>query len=64
MRLPAGEGALTRLNRVKGLLSQIEAGRQPSKLQINRALVEYYDLLKMLWLWGFKKKSGVNTRTR
>jgi len=56
MRLPAGESALTRLNRVEGLLKQYKDGGQPSKRLVAKCLVEYHELLKLLWLWGVKKK--------
>ncbi|MBA7569858.1 hypothetical protein ES708_11600 [subsurface metagenome] len=56
MRLPAGEGALTRLTRVEALLKQLKDGRQPSRQLVARCLVEYQVLLKSLWLWGLKRK--------
>jgi len=55
-RLPAGEGTLTRLTRVEGLLKEFKDGRSPSRKAVARALVEYHTLLQSLWLWGFKKK--------
>ncbi|MBA7615182.1 hypothetical protein ES703_22460 [subsurface metagenome] len=55
MRLPAGESALTRLKRVKDLLEVYRGGGQPSRLVIMRALGEYHDLLRALWLWGVTK---------
>lgn len=55
-RLPSGESVLTRLTRVEALLKDMKDGRQPSSKAVNKALVEYYELLKGLWLWGFKKK--------
>ncbi len=56
MRLPAGEGILTRLARVERLIKELEAGKMPSKRAIARALVEYHSLLHSLWLWGLKKQ--------
>ncbi|MBA7537702.1 hypothetical protein ES705_29971 [subsurface metagenome] len=56
MRLPAGEGALTRLTRVEALLKQLKDGRQPSKRLVARCLIEYQQLLNSLWWWGLKKK--------
>jgi len=55
-RLPAGESALTRYNRVEALLKDMKDGKQPSKKAVARALVEYHSLLQSLWLWGVKKK--------
>jgi len=55
VRLPAGEGVLTRLNRVEGLIKELEAGKMPSKRAIARALVEYHSLLRNLWLWQVKR---------
>jgi len=55
-RLPSGESALTRLTRVEGLLKEYKDGRQPPKKAVARALVEYQELLKSLWLWGIKKQ--------
>ncbi len=55
-RLPAGESALTRLTRVKALLEDMKDGKQPSKRLVAKCLVEYYELLKSLWLWGVKKE--------
>ncbi len=54
-RLPAGESALTRLNRVEALLKDMKDGRQPPKRQVAKALVEYHNLLQNLWLWQVKK---------
>ncbi len=56
MRLPAGEGVLTRLTRVEGLLGQLKDGRQPSKRLVAKCLIEYLELLKSLWLWQITKK--------
>ena len=56
MRLPAGESALTRLNRVEALLRDLKDGRQPSKRLVAKCLVEYQELLKSLWVWGLKRK--------
>jgi len=55
-RLPGGEGTLTRLGRVEGLLKEFKNGRSPSRKAIAKCLVEYHDLLKSLWLWQLKKK--------
>ena len=55
VRLPAGESALTRLNRVRGLLKDLEAGKELSKRVVARELVEYKMLLQALWLWQLKK---------
>ncbi len=55
-RLPAGEGALTRLHRVEGLLGQLKDGKQPSKRLVAKCLIEYLELLKSLWLWQITKK--------
>ncbi len=55
-RLPAGEGTLTRLTRVEALLKEFKDGKSPSKKSVARALVEYHNLLRSLWLWGFKQK--------
>jgi len=55
-RLPAGEGALTRLTRVESVLEQMKDGREPSKRAVARCLKEYHGLLQALWLWGFRKK--------
>jgi len=56
VRLPKGEGVLTRLNRVEGLIKELGSGKMPSKRAIARALVEYHSLLRALWLWQVKKK--------
>ncbi|MBA7537917.1 hypothetical protein ES705_30189 [subsurface metagenome] len=56
MRLPAGESALTRLNRVEALLKDLKDGRQPSKRLVAKCLVEYHELLRSLWMWGLKKR--------
>lgn len=56
MRLPAGEGILTRLNRCERLIKELEAGIMPSKRAIARALVEYHSLLSNIWLWQVKKQ--------
>ncbi len=55
-RLPTGESALTRYNRVEALLKDMKDGRQPSRVAVMKALVEYHNLLQGLWLWGLKKK--------
>jgi hypothetical protein len=55
-RLPSGESALTRYNRVEALLKQLQGGQQPPKKLVAKCLVEYQALLKSLWLWGLKKK--------
>jgi len=55
-RLPSGESALTRCNRVEALLKQFKDGQQPPKKLVAECLVEYHELLKSLWLWGLKKK--------
>ncbi len=55
-RLPAGEGTLTRLARVEGLLKEFKDGRSPSRKAIAKCLVEYQELLKSLYWWGLKKK--------
>ncbi|MBA7530709.1 hypothetical protein ES705_22919 [subsurface metagenome] len=55
-RLPSGEGVLTRLTRVEALLKQFKDGQQPPKRLVAKCLVEYQELLKSLWLWGFKKR--------
>ncbi|MBA7538897.1 hypothetical protein ES705_31175 [subsurface metagenome] len=55
-RLPSGESALTRLSRTEALLKEFKDGRQPSRKAVAKALVEYHELLKSLWLWGLKKK--------
>lgn len=55
MRLPAGEGILTRLNRIERLIKELEAGKLPSKRAVARALVEYHSLLWALWRWQVKK---------
>lgn len=56
MRLPAGESALTRLTRVEALLKAYKDGRQPSRVAVMKAMVEYHSLLQSLWLWGVKRK--------
>ncbi|MBA7643804.1 hypothetical protein ES703_51537 [subsurface metagenome] len=55
-RLPSGESALTRYNRVEALLKQLKDGQQPPKKLVAKCLVEYHELLKSLWLWGLKRK--------
>ncbi len=55
-RLPSGESALTRYNRVEALLKDMKDGKQPSEKAVARALVEYHSLLQSLWLWGVKKR--------
>ncbi|MBA7664429.1 hypothetical protein ES703_72490 [subsurface metagenome] len=55
-RLPAGENILTKMFRVENLLKQMKDGQQPSSKVVAKCLGEYYELLKSLWLWGFKKK--------
>jgi len=55
-RLPTGESALTRLTRVEALLKEMKDGRQPSRVAVMKALVEYHNLLRSLWLWGVTKK--------
>jgi len=55
-RLPTGESSLTRLTRVKNLIEAYKDGRQPSKILVIKALIEYHELLKSLWLWGLKKQ--------
>ena len=56
LRLPAGESALTRLTRVKGLLAQFQDGKQPSRALVIKCLKEYSVLLGSLWSWGLTKK--------
>jgi len=56
MRLPTGESPLTRLTRVKNLIEAYKEGRQPSRVLVIKALVEYHTLLQSLWLWQLKKK--------
>ncbi len=51
-----GEGVLTRLNRVEGLIKELKDGKLPSKKAIARELVQYHRLLQALWLWGLKKQ--------
>jgi hypothetical protein len=53
LRLRAGESALTRLNRVKGLIEAYKDGGLPKP--VIRALVEYHTLLQSLWVWQLKK---------
>lgn len=55
-RLPAGESAVTRLTRVEGLLKAYKDGGQPSRVAVMKALVEYHNLLRALWLWQVIKK--------
>ncbi len=55
MGLPAGEGILTRLNRVERLIKELKDGKLPSKRAVARALVEYHSLLRALWLWQVQK---------
>ncbi len=55
-RLPGGEGTLTRLSRVENLIKAYKDGRQPSRILVIKALIEYHDFLKSLWLWQLKKK--------
>ncbi|MBA7681708.1 hypothetical protein ES703_90048 [subsurface metagenome] len=56
VRLPAGEGLLTRLSRLEAVLEDIKAGGSVSMVRVNRELVLYHQLLRSLWLWGFIKK--------
>ena len=55
LRLPAGESALTRLTRVNGLIKEYKEGRQPSRMLVIKALIEYHTLLNGLWMWGLSK---------
>ncbi|MBA7551995.1 hypothetical protein ES705_44546 [subsurface metagenome] len=55
-RLPSGESALTRYNRVGALLKDMKDGQEPSKRLVAKCLVEYHELLQLLWLWGVKKQ--------
>ncbi len=55
-RMPTGESSFTRLSRVKKLIDAYKNGRQPSKILVIKALIEYHDFLKSLWLWQLKKK--------
>ncbi len=55
-RLPSGESPLTRYNRVEALLEDMKDGKQPSRVAVMKALVEYHNLLQSLWMWGVKRK--------
>jgi len=55
-RLPAGESSFTRLSRVKKLIETYKDGKQPSRVLVIKALIEYHDFLQSLWLWQLKKK--------
>ncbi len=55
-RMPTGESSFTRLTRIKNLIEAYKDGKQPSRKLVIKALIEYHDFLKSLWLWQLKKK--------
>jgi len=58
VRLPAGEGVVTRHNRVDAVLKQLAAGQQPANKLVIRCLSEYKDLLGRLWWWQISRHDG------